>query len=274
MLPLEIERHYDATKMHPALRALGMSRQSRARPGFSPHRHDCYEICLITKGVVDWWAESKPYRLSSDSVYMVTPGMLHGSRGNVMQPCHLFWFQLNPQKLLDRNIAKELAAIKIRAWKGAHDLLPFFHAMIAEYRSSERDSPRVIQANLMLLISILLRQVERAKRHEPPNETFGKYLKVIAEQRSTTITVSQLAARCNLSRSRLHQLFVKHTGIGPKSYLLQEKLRHAAERLLQSKDSITDIAFEHCFSSSQHFATMFRKFFGVTPQVFRKQHYL
>jgi AraC-like DNA-binding protein len=74
-----------------------------------------------------------------------------------------------------------------------------------------------------------------------------------------------------LSRSEFFRKFKDETGAGPNQYLLWQRLE-AAKDLLANKDpSITEVAHRLGFSSSQYFATVFRRHTGLPPNVFRQQ---
>lgn len=56
----------------------------------------------------------------------------------------------------------------------------------------------------------------------------------------------------------------------PSDHLVQIRLAHAASMLRDEPTrKITDIAFATGFNSSQHFATRFRRHYGMTPGAFR-----
>lgn len=72
-----------------------------------------------------------------------------------------------------------------------------------------------------------------------------------------------------LSYRQLSRYFQANVGASPKQYQLKARLVEA-ERLLQNtRHSITEIAFELGYSSSQHFATHFTAHAGCSPTVFR-----
>ena len=55
-----------------------------------------------------------------------------------------------------------------------------------------------------------------------------------------------------------------------KRYILKKKIEKARSLLLETKLSITAIAFQCGFSSSQYFATAFKRFCRMTPSQFRE----
>jgi len=74
----------------------------------------------------------------------------------------------------------------------------------------------------------------------------------------------ELAALAGLSTSRLRHLFTEQVGISLSSYLLWQKVLHAA-RSLGDQDSLTTAAHAGGFADSAHMARTFRRMFGVSP---------
>lgn len=77
-------------------------------------------------------------------------------------------------------------------------------------------------------------------------------------------TVRALARRVGLSRSTLHDRFVRALGCSPGAYLLRARMEEAAI-LLARGDSIDDVAARVGYGWPSSFAVAFRRFHGVAP---------
>lgn len=76
----------------------------------------------------------------------------------------------------------------------------------------------------------------------------------------------ELAAVAQLSASRFHERFLQEVGFTPAEYRSPLRVTRAKRLLREGKRSVTDIAFDLGFSSSQYFATVFRNHSGLTPR--------
>lgn len=80
-----------------------------------------------------------------------------------------------------------------------------------------------------------------------------------------------LAASVGLSVSRYNAVFRAETGLSPHAWVVNRKIERACKMMRNHSISITEVALELGFSSSQHFATTFRAHQGVTPSEWRRQ---
>jgi AraC family transcriptional regulator len=67
---------------------------------------------------------------------------------------------------------------------------------------------------------------------------------------------------------QLSRLFTASYGVSPKQYQVTARIEESKRMLSQSKATITDVAMELGFSSSQHFATQFKNVTGMTARQF------
>jgi len=81
-------------------------------------------------------------------------------------------------------------------------------------------------------------------------------------------SLTHLARQGGMSHSRLTRGFKKVFGCTVFAYLRNERLAYAKRLLSENRLSITDAAFEAGFCSSSHFASAFRKQFGISPSQF------
>ena len=85
---------------------------------------------------------------------------------------------------------------------------------------------------------------------------------------SHNITVENIARYTGISRSHLFRIFKQATGISVQRYLLEYRLKIAAQ-LLQSSDLAAGEVGSSCgFSDPNYFARSFKKFYGVSPSLY------
>jgi AraC-like DNA-binding protein len=83
------------------------------------------------------------------------------------------------------------------------------------------------------------------------------------------LTLEGIAAMLFVSPFELTRMFRRRTGTSVHSFLVQLRLRAGLERVLDSRDRLTDIACDLGFSSPSHFSDSFRRVFGLAPSAAR-----
>ena len=92
----------------------------------------------------------------------------------------------------------------------------------------------------------------------------------ISENYTQPITTGDVARAVGFSPNYLSRRFRQTAGIGLHEYIVFVRLHHAAQELIATGDSITDIALRCGFSDGNYFKDSFKKKYGVTPRNYRK----
>lgn len=100
-------------------------------------------------------------------------------------------------------------------------------------------------------------------------QPLAQLMREIEEHVERPYSITDLCARTHVSRSRIFQLFEQYVGQSPISYIMSRRIKKAQNLLEYSDKTVTEIAYELGFSSSQHFATAFKRHSGVSPRQFR-----
>lgn len=80
-----------------------------------------------------------------------------------------------------------------------------------------------------------------------------------------------IADYCYVSLSSLQKLFRLALNLSIKEYISKRRISLAAEDILSTEMSITDIAYKYQFSSPEVFRRAFKKVWTVSPTVYKKQ---
>ena len=84
-------------------------------------------------------------------------------------------------------------------------------------------------------------------------------------------TVAEMAEYCKLSQDQFRRRFEKHTGMKPKEYLDNIKMRRAAELLAECTISIAQVAEDMGYMDPFHFSRRFKAVIGMPPKQYRRQ---
>ena len=84
------------------------------------------------------------------------------------------------------------------------------------------------------------------------------------------LCVEFLAEQMRMSHSALYRKIRTLTGYSISSYILNMRMEKAKQMLLNTTDSVGDVAMRCGFDDSSYFTRTFRSSFGCTPSQIRK----
>jgi len=83
-------------------------------------------------------------------------------------------------------------------------------------------------------------------------------------------TVGKLSKLMNISRYQLQAAFQEFEGIGIAKYIKRKKMNYAKEMLVNTNKSILEIASEVGYENPSKFSEVFKNYFGILPNKYRK----
>lgn len=95
-------------------------------------------------------------------------------------------------------------------------------------------------------------------------------LEFMQENIDKNLTIKQLAQSASLSISRYSYLFKNLMEISPVEYFNRLRIQQAAQELLTTGDSISEISQRLGYEDPYYFSKSFKKQMGVAPKFFRK----
>ncbi len=151
-------------------------------------------------------------------------------------------------------------------------LISSFKTVIKEYDEKQPGYLDQIENSIRQILISSIRSGLQQNQHPVKAQSFVKRIDCfLADNKDFTGSVEQLFESIGVSRSHGYELFHQTFGINPKEYILRKKIGLSKKMLLENRD-ITSIAFDLGFSSSQSFATVFKKLTCSTPTNYRKNH--
>ena len=96
-------------------------------------------------------------------------------------------------------------------------------------------------------------------------------VKIMRQKLREPDTTKKLAQMLGSTVRQLNRVFLQHAHATPQEVWRDMRLQHARWRLVNSKRTITQIAYECGFADSSHFSRWFKTKFGETPRSYREQ---
>jgi YesN/AraC family two-component response regulator len=114
------------------------------------------------------------------------------------------------------------------------------------------------------------RMVHELHEKKQENEIVEECKNLIFQRMHSKIVVGELAEELHVSMEYLSALFKRTEQITISEYILRAKVKLARNLLVYSEYTIENIGLYLGFSSQSHFGRVFKKYTGVTPNMYRK----
>ena len=245
------------------------------------HTHDYIEIFYLKTGQCNYTVENRKYHLSSGEVFIVPAGMSHctGYEGKVR--CERIIICIKPE-LIPEPFRQEHPRINdilnksgkiVLSRDGRAKIEKYINLMLTENDLPDDYSSEMLRWQTILLFLTFMRNgifvYESVQQEKGIPEDIEQTIHYIAMNYQSMLTLEDVAYKIGLSSTYLSKKFKKVTGRSFVEYITYIRLRQAQRMLLTTDNSITEIATDCGFNSSNYFKDCFRKLYGTSPKNFR-----
>lgn len=236
--------------------------------------HDEYEFIYAATGTFECIINGEKEILQTGELALVQGGQLHSV--NVLSPgeyisvvihplvcghecadylyAHLRFRQLfRPENPLDRHIIENIRQV------------------IEVFQKKEFAYEFRIKSVIMDLFATLFEQEQfDQEARQPADQAFQRLIEYVQENYFRSISLDDLTACSNYSKSQVIKLFKKHTGKSPIEYINTYRVFKARNQLINTADPIIDVAASCGFENIGHFIRLFKRHTGMTPGKWRR----
>ena len=264
-----VQKHFDL----PGLVMFGHYRQAASYSGLAPHAHrNAIEICFLERGEQTYRVGGRLYRLRGNDQFFTLPGEIHDTADLPQERGVLYWLILDlgssPHFLglaktpADR-LKQALRSMPTRHFRGHPECGPILGQIMKTLAKKPSAYSRLRLQSLLLHYLTQTLEASRRGAHGFASPLMQRVLSHIKSHLTDPVEVPRLAEVARLSESRFKIRFKEEIGVPPAEYWLRQKIERASLRL--KTRSVTEVAFELGFSSSQYFATVFKRYTLINP---------
>lgn len=275
-------------------------RFTRTIPAHS-HGSGCYEIHYIPGGYGKLEADNAFYDIAPGTLYVTGPHVRHAQTPILRDPMQEycvylkvhttakkktpsplmdvflstnFWYGNDSQEILSHAMNSQGVHSREMSSFGIHFLMKQLFAEL-----ERKDTGYLTQAKLLLsqLIVCLVRNYERGARQTElrPARNLQDGKSVIIEEyflyEYDHLSLDGLADRLGLSQRQTQRLLLEYYGNTFQQKKTEARMSAAAIFLGDKSRSVTSVAEALGYSSPEHFAAEFKKYYGVSPRAFRSR---
>jgi AraC-like DNA-binding protein len=232
------------------------------------------EICYLVKGEHVFHVGGRDYRMKGNEVFWTRGEEEHGSGRHPYGRGLLYWLQvrLPPRGRTflglgareARPLVDGLRRLPRRHFRGDRRLRTLFDEIMAVCSEGTRSLPKLaLCAGLIEWLRLVVECAEVAGESEYSGAIL-RALRFVRDNAALNPSVGELAREAQLSESRFKARFREEVGTPPREYVLRHKVV-LAEAMLAGGESVTRTAHALGFSSSQYFATVFKRYTHRRP---------
>lgn len=265
--------------------------------GMDLHRNEGVEMCLVETGSMRFAVDGQTHPLRPGHLTITRPWQSHRQGDPTISASRLHWATLGvgarrpdqawrwPRWVIlepsDRaELARRIRLTDDSVWQASPEVVRCFQHISAALEPGagpSRLSRVIVRLNeLLLAVLDLLRRENRAEIAELATlehtvEVFLADVRRNPQNLEQQWTVEAMAHICGMSATHFHRVCRRLTNDSPMRFLNLARLETAAKLLRDNpRRSITEIALDCGFQSSQYFSYQFGRRFGMTPSGYRE----
>jgi AraC-like DNA-binding protein len=250
---------------------------------------DCIRIYYVNEGKFEWSVNDQSFILYPGDVSLIMPSEKFGSEKGILEIGSISWIHIKIQNHGNNELLSgrwsslsetESQAISkvllmnnmpvISKLAEAGRILRYIHDEIFHQEIGYSTRANQLIDELFIIITRHLSKQNNRARDFP--KVFMQLEQALRQNLSQQWTVEEMAAIAGMGTTLFNEKVKSYTGFTPLNYLINIRISEAIKLLKKEEVSITDIALDTGFYSSQHFSTTFKKLTGYTPSQFRKNN--
>lgn len=237
------------------------------------HWHEHYEITLCIDGEAYSVINNERSLFKKGDVLFLTPSDFHSLK--VLSPLSLITLTFNLTHLPYSSLIEVLYSTDCKlinlTEKEFNNITFYLNVLQYELNEQHIHSAQYIRYIFSCILIELFRHKDTNSLSSYPNN-IKKILHYINIHFKEQISLKDVADYAEISYSNAGKYIKKYINMSFLEYLNNIRLEYSCRLLLNSTESITDIAEFSGFSSIEHFSKTFKSKYGITPKQYRDQH--
>ena len=248
------------------------------------HYHDSYEIYYLASGTRRQFVDHKIYDIGKGDLILIPRRVIHKTTA-IDQNQHTRYL-LSFSEEFAREVCGDLwdavlkgvfsfARLTVPENQRAF-VLDLFERICIESVAMKSDpiARLMVKSHISQLLAYIHRCNRMRSAEEPvegiPEEKIQEAAKYICDHYHEQISLGEVADHVYMSQTYFSKRFKKVTGLNFREYLLSVRIRAADDLLVNTQQSVSEIAAVCGFGDANYFGDVFKRVMGVSPLKYRK----
>lgn len=244
------------------------------------HWHIEYELVLIRQGAFTLRLDDETLQLTEGDAVLIPDGYIHGGIANdCVYECVVFDFSrfLQESTIAKQSLMKAMTEtiFNHHLFKKDSKASTIVDAVMTQMRTRPFGYELVVNGLLWQLMGSIIDKNVIAEKNSAEKDWrridhIKKVLCRIRKDYASNLKLKDLADDAQLAPKYLCRIFRSVTGRTPVEYLNYYRIECAAEKLIVTTDSVTEIALGCGFNDLSYFSKLFKRYKGVSARDFRQ----
>jgi AraC-like DNA-binding protein len=229
-----------------------------------------YQLLYIVKGCGEFANQTTTYDITKGTIVLLRPGAWHSYKPSKSDGWTEYFIGFSGE-MADKAIAKLFAEDEQIFNVGLKQEMVDLYQQAIEVASADRPASQQLLCGIVMhLLGNLNYIAHNSFTADRMDQIIEQSKAIMQEKAAQNLDLEVLAEQLNVSYSWFRKIFREYTGYPPAKYFMMVKLHRAQYLLVNTQESIKEIAFSLGFKSPEHFYTTFKRVMGSTPSVYRK----
>lgn len=218
-----------------------------------------YDLTILLEGKMTYIIDGKSYSIKKNDAVFIKPGMTRKRLYNSTPVKFIsFNFLINPDIELPFDSAIS-GCVNSMVGK-----------LLALYPATQKTRAFHSYEKITNILNCILFELIDTNNFKSNNEHIVKIFKYISENIDKKISLDSISKEMHLSREYISRIFKEETGKTITNYITEQKMILAKEMISTHDMSLTSVANHLGYENYHYFSRVFKKYFKVTPIVFKK----
>ena len=218
---------------------------------------ETYELIFVTEGQVHIREGEKVYHLEQGDLLLLDPFVEHGGTETSEGHTAFYWLHFHAENMGAFAFPKQSRPDFVRVLRVMKELM----------QCREQDQKTVAE---LILGRFLLEGVRPVVRKSKLAHEIAEYIRIHA---SSPLTVEEVATHFGYAPDHVSRVLRAEFGKSAKTVILEKRLALIESRLLNTNDTVKEIAAECGFEDENIFVKFFKYHERVTPTQFRNEFF-
>lgn len=235
------------------------------------HKHSCYELFFITEGEGTFHMDCHDYTISKQSIFLVSPGRIHGWEHMNKLKGYLLKFDLS--MFAENSFLNHMTVFNFDLVHVEGNELTMiqntFLALEEEYTMTKSFKNCTISSLLQILLIYIQRTLPVENMTYTTNALFAKLTELMQKNGYKITQPSCYARKLKTSIKVLNHAVKEITGQHVGDYIRSNTIQEAQRLLKYETMTCNEIAYHLGFLDPAYFSRFFKREVGVSPKNFR-----